>query len=184
MHANWKQTTLGALCDETGGTLQTGPFGTQLHAHDYVLDGGVPVVPTSAIGRRRLVDEHVERTSREKADELARHYLKPGDILFARRGAQATGLSALVEARHSGWLCGTGAIRLRLNRHRVSPEYLSFVLSAEDTHRWLRQHAIGATMPNLNEGVIRGIPLTRVSPLRRLAVLSFPARLGGDGGIL
>lgn len=157
--SSWALTTLGTLCEQTGGTLQTGPFGSQLHAHDYQKHGEVPVVPTSAIGRRRLLDENVERIGREKANELARHYLKPGDILFARRGAQATGLSALVEERHDGWLCGTGAIRLRLNPDQTDPDFISFVLSSEATNRWIRQHAIGATMPNLNESVIRGIPI-------------------------
>lgn len=160
MNSDWRETSIGALCDDAGATLQTGPFGTQLHAYDYEPDGEVPVVPTSAIGRRRLLDEHVERIGRGKADELSRHYLRPGDILFARRGAQATGLSALVEPRHAGWLCGTGAIRLRLDQEFADPVFVSFVLSSDSTHRWLRHHAIGATMPNLNEGVIRAIPLT------------------------
>ena len=66
----WLQTTLGALCDQTGGTLQTGPFGSQLHAHDYETNGEVAVVPTSAIGRRRLLDENVERIGRGRQTNL------------------------------------------------------------------------------------------------------------------
>lgn len=118
------------------------------------------MVPTSAIGRRHLRDDEVVRIGRAKADELARHYLRPGDILFARRGAQATGLSAIVETRHAGWLCGTGAIRLRVPPGHVRPDYLSFALSSDETLQWLRHNAIGATMPNLNEGVIRRIPVS------------------------
>jgi type I restriction enzyme S subunit len=111
-----------------------------------------------------LLDENVERIGHAKAEELVRHRIRPGDILFARRGAQAAGLSALAETRHSGWLCGTGAIRLRVEASAIDPVFLSFVLSSERVVQWIRHHAIGATMPNLNEGVIKRIPL-RLPPL-------------------
>ena len=160
MKSDWPRITLGELCDQYSGELQTGPFGSQLHAHDYVENGEVPVVPTSGIGRRRLISEGIPRISRSKADELSRHYLRAGDILFARRGIQAAGLSAIVEAEHEGWLCGTGAIRLRLSESSsVDPVFLSFSLADEWVYQWIQRHAIGATMPNLNEGIVRGIPI-------------------------
>lgn len=34
--ADWKYTTLGEACERGGGDIQTGPFGSQLHASDYV----------------------------------------------------------------------------------------------------------------------------------------------------
>jgi len=32
----WEQITLGETCARGGGDIQTGPFGSQLHAADYV----------------------------------------------------------------------------------------------------------------------------------------------------
>jgi type I restriction enzyme S subunit len=125
------------------------------------------------VGKRRLDGTGVPRISRQKADSLGRHYLQAGDIVFARRGVQAAGLSALVEPQHDGWLGGTGIIRLRLPATAVDAVFLSFVLSTERTYDWIRQHAIGATMPNLNEGVVRGVPVT-LPPLdeqRRIAAI-------------
>ena len=151
--------TVGNLCDEGVLLTQTGPFGSQLHSHDYV-PRGIPVIPTEAIGRRRLVTDGIPEVSEETASRLRRHRLKAGDILFARRGVQATGLSALVTPKQEGWLCGTGAILLRVTGPGVDPEFLSFFLSANETVLWLKQHAVGAVMPNLNESVIRRLPLT------------------------
>lgn len=173
MCSDWLETTVGELCASNGGSIQTGPFGSQLHAHDYVHNGPVPVVPTSAVGRRHIRAEKLPRIAREKADSLARHFLLAGDIVFARRGVQATGLSALVESEHEGWLCGTGIIRLRLPSEYVDAEFLSFVLAETRSYRWLRQHAIGATMPNLNEEIICRMPLL-LPPLkeqRRIAAI-------------
>lgn len=158
MRDSWGKSTIGELCDQGQALIQTGPFGSQLHAHDYEPIG-VPVVPTEAIGRRRLRTEGLPKVSTATAERLSRHKLKEGDILFARRGVQATGLSAIVEKEHEGWLCGTGAILLRLNSPDVDAEFLSFALSSETSTAWLKSHAVGAVMPNLNEGVIRRFPL-------------------------
>lgn len=158
MSAPWRETTIGALAAGGHLRLQTGPFGSQLHAHDYVTSG-IPVIPTEAIGRRVLRTEGLPQVDDATAARLARHRVQPGDILFARRGVQATGYSALVQAQHADWICGTGAILLRLTSHEIDPVFLSFVLAAEDSIEWLKAHAVGAVMPNLNTEVISRLPI-------------------------
>lgn len=159
----WRETTVGVLCDEGVLHTQTGPFGSQLHSYDYVPKG-IPVVPTEGIGRRRLLTEGIPEVAEQTAERLSRHRLKSGDILFARRGVQATGLSAIVTPKQEGWICGTGAILLRVLGDSIQPEFLSFLLSSDESVMWLKQHAVGAVMPNLNEGVIRQFPLS-IPPL-------------------
>ncbi|MDX6499130.1 MAG: type restriction enzyme subunit [Blastocatellia bacterium] len=158
MDNSWLNTTLGELCDRGQAMIQTGPFGSQLHSYDYQA-AGVPVVPTEAIGRRRIRDDAIPRVSETVVNRLARHKLKAGDILFARRGVQATGLSALVESKHEGWLCGTGAILMRLETADVDATFLSFLFSSDIVVSWLKAHAVGAVMPNLNEGILRRLPI-------------------------
>lgn len=158
--ADWYSMTLGGLCDAGLAEIQTGPFGSQLHAHDYVARG-VPVVPTEAIRDRRVDHSVLPQITPAMASSLSRHLLQPGDILFARGGVQATGKTALVRKNEAGFVCGTGAIRLRLRRSEkvILPEYLSHVLSAPSAIAWFKFHAIGATMPNLNEGIIKSFRL-------------------------
>ncbi|MCL4745711.1 MAG: restriction endonuclease subunit S [Burkholderiaceae bacterium] len=161
MAGEWRQASIGALCDAGVAELQTGPFGTQLHAYDYV-DVGVPVVPTEAIRGRQIDHAVLPKITQAKAQELERHRLRPGDILFARRGVQATGHIGCVRAAEDGFICGTGAIRLRVTRatDEIDPNYLSHVLADPASVEWFKFHAIGATMPNLNEGIIRSFPLS------------------------
>jgi type I restriction enzyme S subunit len=159
----WQRMTLGEICDADGAMLQTGPFGSQLHSYDY-QPVGIAVVPTEAIGQRRLKTDGLPRVSPETAQRLDRHKLQAGDILFARRGVQATGLSAMVRPDQEGWLCGTGAILLRFRSKAIDPAFISFALSTPTTIQWLKSHAVGAVMPNLNEGVLRNLPLL-VPPL-------------------
>jgi type I restriction enzyme S subunit len=163
--AEWRCRTIGDLCNAGVVELQTGPFGSQLHAHDYVEDG-VPVVPTEAIRDRQIDQSVLPKIRHAKAEELRRHRLKPGDILFARRGVQATGHIGYVREAEHGFLCGTGAIRLRVNdgNSEITPDFLSHVLANPESVKWFKFHAIGATMPNLNEGIIRSFPLS-IPPL-------------------
>jgi len=155
----WRSCTLGHLCDAGVIELQTGLFGSQLHAYDYV-EAGVPVVPTEAIRDRKIDRSVLPQISTEKANQLSRHLLKEGDILFARRGVQATGHIGYVREPEAGFICGTGAIRLRItNPGAISSDFLSHVLASRASVEWFKFHAIGATMPNLNEGIIRSFPL-------------------------
>jgi type I restriction enzyme, S subunit len=155
-----QQSSIGSLCDAGLIELQTGPFGSQLHAYDYVVSG-VPVVPTEAIKNRRIDHSVLPQVSRTKAQELSRHRLLRGDILFARRGVQATGHIGCIREAEEGFLCGTGAIRLRVKggNDLIDADYLSHVLADPASIEWFKFHAIGATMPNLNEGIIRSFPL-------------------------
>ncbi len=165
MAGEWRESTIGALCDSGVAELQTGPFGSQLHAYDYVTDG-IPVVPTEAIRGRRIDHSVLPTISPTKAAELARHRLRLGDILFARRGVQATGHIGCIREAEDGFICGTGAIRLRISQERgdVEADYVSHVLANPASIEWFKFHAIGATMPNLNEGIIRSFPLA-IPPL-------------------
>ncbi len=172
MSIEWQDRTIGDLCDAGVLELQTGPFGTQLHAHDYVSDG-VPVVPTEAIRNRQINHSVLPKITPSKAGELAQHRLEPGDILFARRGVQATGHIGCVREAEGGFICGTGAIRLRVTAQdgNICPDFLSHVLANPATVEWFKFHAIGATMPNLNEGIIRSFSF-KMPPLPEQRAIS------------
>lgn len=154
----WRASTLGSICAENGGAIQTGPFGSQLHASDY-LDAGVPVVmPQDLAGRRVQVDK-IARVGDADANRLIRHQVKRGDIVFSRRGD--VGRHALVGEREVGWLCGTGCLLVRPGQSWPSFTYLSLALDRAVAKEWLLRHAVGATMPNLNTGILSAVPIMR-----------------------
>ena len=99
-------------CEVLGGLVgvRTGPFGSQLHAADYVQIG-VPVVMPRDLADGSISTERVARISPAKAAELSRYRLRAGDIVLARRGEM--GRCARVSQRQDGWLCGTGCLRIR-----------------------------------------------------------------------
>lgn len=159
---SWDVITLGELCVSGGGEVQTGPFGSQLHASDYVSEG-VPSVMPANIGDNRIVSQGIARVSQTDAARLARHRLRAGDIVYSRRGDVER--RALVRPEQEGWLCGTGSLRVRVGDNAHSP-WLSYYLGHSAVRAWIVRHAVGATMPNLNSSILAALPVT-VPPLRK-----------------
>ncbi|CUI04197.1 Type I restriction-modification system, specificity subunit S [Janthinobacterium sp. CG23_2] len=159
----WLATTLAEQTSRHGGSIQTGPFGSQLHASDY-SELGTPVAMPKDIENRRINTSSVARVAEEHVIRLARHQLSKGDIVFSRRGDVER--HALVMEREEGWLCGTGCLLVRPGKTWKWPAYLSMLLDTPQVRLWLVQHAVGATMPNLNTGILGSIPL--VEPRARI----------------
>ena len=164
----WCETTLGEVCDQVGGIIQTGPFGSQLHESDYSTEG-IPVVMPKNIIEGRIATESVARVSPEHVERLSRHKLRSGDIVYGRRGD--IGRQALIRPEQDGWMCGTGCLRLSFGESVLNPLYLHYYLRQDDVVSWITNQAVGATMPNLNTGILRTVPV-RFPPLpvqRRIA---------------
>jgi type I restriction enzyme S subunit len=163
-------TTVGAVCDRFGGEVQTGPFGSQLHAADY-SENGIPVVMPQDMVEGLISARKIARVDERHIGQLARHQLKSGDIVFSRRGDVTR--FAVVTPLEEGWLCGTGSIRIRLNSGDVDTVYLRHYLRQPSVGEWLLHQAKGVTMPNLNTEIIRALPLV-YPPLqeqRRIAAI-------------
>src|SRR5690606_18355557 len=118
--------TLGEICDEVDGIIQTGPFGSQLHQSDY-QECGIPVVMPKDLIDGRVSTESIARVGAEDAERLSRHRLEAGDIVYGRRGD--IGRKALITDREAGYLCGTGCLRISLGSKVVDPTYLHYYLS-------------------------------------------------------
>lgn len=152
----WMHSTLGEQASRFGGRIQTGPFGSQLHASDYVNDG-VPVVMPQDLVDRRISTSRIARVTDETAFGLSRHRLEEGDVVYSRRGDVER--HALVSRREVGWLCGTGCLMVRLGTRWPSQAYLSEALDERTTRDWIVRHAVGATMPNLNTAILSKVPI-------------------------
>ncbi|MFY9976215.1 MAG: restriction endonuclease subunit S, partial [Chromatiaceae bacterium] len=152
----WETATLGEICDRVGGIIQTGPFGSQLHQSDYSQDG-IPLVMPKDIIESRIIEENIARVASEHVERLSKHKLKPGDIVYGRRGD--IGRQALVRSPQSGWLCGTGCLRLSLGEAVVAPTFLHYYLRDSGVIAWIANQAIGATLPNLNTSILRSVPV-------------------------
>ncbi len=126
--------------------MQTGPFGSQLHAEDYV-DDGIPLVNPAHMIDGKIVSDSKVTVDEETSNRLKRHHLVEGDLIFARRGE--LGRCAIVTKEQEGWLCGTGSLKAKLN-DRLIPEYAYLLITSEGVMAELSLESKGSTMDNLN----------------------------------
>ncbi|MFJ4331126.1 restriction endonuclease subunit S [Streptomyces sp. NPDC088935] len=150
----WRRMTLGSLCATGGGNIQTGPFGSQLHASDYV-SSGIPSVMPQNIGENRIAEDGIARITAADAERLSKYLLAEGDIVYSRRGDVKR--RALVRKYEAGWLCGTGCLRIRVGA--MESLFMSYYLGEPEIQEWIAQHAVGATMPNLNTAILGEVPV-------------------------
>ncbi len=163
---DWGQRSLSTAAS----SIQTGPFGSQLHADEYVR-GGIPVINPSHMRRGTLVPDPAISISKKKADELSRHLLSPGDVVMARRGE--VGRCALVTEKEANWICGTGSLRIRPILGTFEHRYLTLVLSSLGVRDALALTSIGATMNNLNAGMVSRLQIPLPPMSDQVAIVDF-----------
>lgn len=152
----WESTTLGVVCKRGGGLIQTGPFGSQLHASDYIPFGVPSIMPVN-IGDNQIVTQGIARISEIDAERLSRYRVRQGDIVYSRRGDVER--CSLIREEQNGWLCGTGCLMIRLGEGVIDPRFASFYLKYPAVKEWILRHALGATMPNLNTSIMQAVPV-------------------------
>ena len=150
----WEVITLGAMLKCARGYLQTGPFGSQLHAHEYVHEG-TPVIMPQDILNGQISTSVIARIPERRANELHRHRLLPNDIVFSRRGdlSRAAGIGE----REAGWICGTGCFLLRVSPDAIDSTWLANVYRHHHVQRQVETNAVGSTMPSLNNAVMENL---------------------------
>ena len=145
--AHWQVSKLGYVAK----SLQTGPFGSQLHADEYVEDG-TPLINPSDISNGKLTGNPTITVEEAVVARLSRHKLELDDIVIARRGEM--GRAGLVGKDNVGWLCGTGSLRARLNKDVINPKYLLYQFSMRGVSEYLSLQSVGSTMDNLNTSIL------------------------------
>lgn len=138
----WKIATIGTIAD-----VKTGPFGSALHADDYVEDG-TPIITVEHLGETGLTRQNLPNVSIQDKHRLSAYTMREGDIVFSRVGS--VDRNAYVTAAEDGWLFSGRILRLRAKSEEISPRYLGYYFKAEDTKERIRSVAVGQTMASLN----------------------------------
>ena len=173
----YKQTEIGVLPEEwtisTIGTIadvKTGPFGSALHADDYVQDG-TPIITVEHLGETGLIRQNLPKVSDEDRQRLSAYSMQEGDIVFSRVGS--VDRNAYVTAAENGWLFSGRILRLRAKSEKLSTRYLGYYFKSEDTKERIRGVAVGQTMASLNTKLMNAfkVVLPTVEEQKNIATL-------------
>ena len=131
---------------KTIADIQTGPFGSQLHKEDYV-ETGTPIVTVEHLGNRVFTEQNLPRVSDSDKARLIKYTLSTGDIIFSRVGS--VDRCSYVDKSHDGWMFSGRCLRVRPTE-LVDSLYLYYYFCLEETKQFVRNIAVGATMPSIN----------------------------------
>jgi type I restriction enzyme, S subunit len=154
--SEWREYKLGQLVDQGIADLQTGPFGTMLSASEYTAMG-IPVIAVQDIGENKLKHNKFVYVDESTVSRLSRYKVKEGDIIFGRKGAVER--RAIIKKNEEGWLQGSDCIRVRFNSS-IDSTFISYQFGSQSYKEWMLQNSTGATMPSLNQQVLKLLPIT------------------------
>ena len=161
--SEWQETTLGEIAE-----VQTGPFGSQLKNEQYIV-GGTPVVTVEHISNFRIKDFDYPSVTAEDKNRLSRYLLKEGDIIFTRVGS--VDLSAYVQAHQNDWMFSSRMLRVRPDK-RVDARFLSYYFQQKSFRDYILNISVGATMPSINTGILKGIQVAYPDKAEQKAIAS------------
>lgn len=148
----WEQRRLGDISE-----IRTGPFGSTLHADDYVSNG-IPIITTEHFKSGILPQSTNGLPQVSEADymRLSAYTLDDGDIVFSRVGS--IDINAIITPFQNNWLFSGRVLRVR-PQNEVSSKFLHARLETESIKADIRTRAVGQTMPSINTEILKNTTL-------------------------
>ena len=148
----WDAVLLGFISD-----IKTGPFGSTLHADDYVEEG-TPIITTEHFKKGHLPTEKkgLPQVSDDDLKRLKQYSLEENDIVFSRVGS--VDINARVGKENEGWLFSGRVLRVKLKD--FDSRYIHYVLSTQTVRNDIVSRAVGQTMPSINTGILSNTSIT------------------------
>lgn len=151
----WPVMPLGIACKKGGGSIQTGPFGSQLHSGDY-KDEGIPIITIEHLGDNEIIHSNLPLVGEEDYLRLSKYKLITGDLVFSRVGA--IDRCAYVSENENGWLFSGRCLRVRPGK-LFDQKFLSYLLNHHSSRQWILNNSVGSTMRCLNTTILSELPI-------------------------
>lgn len=164
----WPVIRLADLADGTGAFVD-GPFGSNLKASEYA-EAGVPIIRLQNIRPNAFLSKDIKFVTAEKANQLARHNYRPGDLVIAKLG-EPCGMTCVLPEQAGRGVIVADVVRFR--GREVNHQFLSYCLNSELGRRQFARMAKGATRQRVNLADIKemAVPVPPMDEQRRVVDL-------------
>ena len=144
----WTDATVGDFA-----SVQTGPFGSQLHNEDYV-ESGTPIITVEHMDGKYIAHRNLPFVSQNDVDRLRKYDLHTGDIVFSRVGS--VDRAVMVSQHEDGWLFSGRCLRVRPYDPNTG-SYFLWWFNQPVIRQLVTASAVGATMPSINTSILNSI---------------------------
>lgn len=167
----WRTCVLDDVKADIANAIVGGPFGSELVRSDYT-DGGVPVIRGTNLGKgeRRFYTDDFVFVSETKADELARHLARPGDVIVTQRGTLGQVGLVPTGTQWQRFVLSQSQMKLTCDPAKADPEYIYYWLLTPEARDWTERHAITTGVPHTNLAILRQTPVRLPPPPQQRAI--------------
>ena len=144
----WTDATVGDFA-----SVQTGPFGSQLHNEDYV-ESGTPIITVEHMDGKYIAHRNLPLVSQNDVVRLRKYDLHTGDIVFSRVGS--VDRAVMVSQHEDGWLFSGRCLRVRPYDPNTG-SYFLWWFNQPVIRQLVTASAVGATMPSINTSILNSI---------------------------
>ena len=144
----WTDATVGDFA-----SVQTGPFGSQLHNEDYV-ESGTPIITVEHMDGKYIAHRNLPLVSQNDVDRLRKYDLHTGDIVFSRVGS--VDRAVMVSQHEDGWLFSGRCLCVRPYDPNTG-SYFLWWFNQPVIRQLVTASAVGATMPSINTSILNSI---------------------------
>ena len=144
----WTDATVGDFA-----SVQTGPFGSQLHNEDYV-ESGTPIITVEHMDGKYIAHRNLPLVSQNDVDRLRKYDLHTGDIVFSRVGS--VDRAVMVSQHEDGWLFSGRCLRVRPYDPNTG-SYFLWWFNQPVIRQLVTASAVGATMPSISTSILNSI---------------------------
>ena len=142
--AGWVWVKLGTLPVD----VFDGPFGSNLKSSDYVASG-VRVIRLENIGSLEFIDGKESFITEQKFEQLKKHTVRHGDIIFSSFVANETRVVMLPDHIEKA-INKADCFCIRVRSEAINNRYLETVLATRTAYEQLVAEVHGATRPRIN----------------------------------
>lgn len=160
--AGWAMEHLGKLNVE----IFDGPFGSHLKTSDYV-DSGIRVIRLENIGVGHFIDEKRSFISEEKYNDIRKHTVVPGDIVFSSFVTESI-RSALVPPHIPFAVNKADCFGIRFSGKTTNAKFIQLFLQSQNAFKQIEGMIHGVGRPRINTSQLKEL-VVPVAPKREQA---------------
>lgn len=153
----WATTTLESLTTNEKKSFAGGPFGSDLKAEDYTLDG-IPIIQLSNITEDYLnFNERLIFTSEKKADSLISNNAYPGDLIIAKM--MPAGRCCIAQNLYNRYVLGSDAIRVNLDVKKCNKLFMREQINTQHIRKIITSKTAGSTRQRIGIPELKNLSL-------------------------
>jgi type I restriction enzyme S subunit len=170
----WRIVTVDELKSPEPRSCVAGPFGSSISSK-YFVPEGVPVIRGSNLrdDLTRFVPEGFVFVSSERAKSYRAQHVKAGDLVFTCWGT--LGQVGLIpdDGPFSEYIISNKQLKLRPNSEIADSEFLFYYFGSPQMVNHIRSIAIGAAVPGINLGLLKGLKVALPPLVHQRSIASF-----------